>query len=348
MRKLNCKINLDALRHNYNLAKTTATYSKVMAAVKANAYGHGLERVVSALDDADGFAVATVDEGMRLRSLGIKTPVLVLTGMATAHEYVQANKYSLSLCIHNSEQLQLIESGKYQNKCPEIWLMLDTGMHRLGFLPEEVPAAIKSLGSRCQVMMTHFSDADDPAKNKTSQQLALFNELTAGHSQLKSVANSAAILSREDSYLDWVRPGIMLYGSSPLKGKSAASLGLKPVMTATAPLIAKSKIRAGERVGYGGEYICEQDMLIGVIAAGYGDGYPRHARADTPVLINGKLCPLAGRVSMDMLTVDLRNNKTAKVGDEVILWGEGLSVDTIAEHSETIGYELLCSAGKIL
>lgn len=346
MRQLNCKINLDALRHNYHVAKTTASGSKVMAAVKANGYGHGLQNIVKALSDADGFAVATVDEAIKLRKLGIYTPVLVLTGVTSAHEYAQAALHTLSLCIHNSLQLQLIQSHK--GKHPDIWLMLDTGMHRLGFLPEQVPEVMKLLGNRCQVMMTHCSDADNPEKDKTSQQLTLFNELVADYSQLKSVANSAALLSRKDSHFDWVRPGIMLYGSSPLIGKSATNLNLKPVMTATAPLIAKSIIKAGERVGYGSDYICEEDMPIGVIAAGYGDGYPRHAKSGTPVLINGKFCPLAGRVSMDMLTVDLRNNTTAKVGDEVILWGDGLSVDTIAQHSGTIGYELLCTVGQTL
>ncbi len=344
MRKLNCKINLDALRHNYSVAKTTAAESKVMAVVKANGYGHGLQNVVNALSDADGFAVATVDEGIKLRNLGIFTPVLVLTGFASEHEYAEASQHDLSLCIHNSLQLQLIKAWK--GKHPGIWLMLDTGMHRLGFQVEEVPKAMKILGSRCQVIMTHFSDADDPPKEKTSKQLEVFNDTCKDYSQLKSVANSAAIMSRKDTQMDWVRAGIMLYGSSPLNGKTAASLNLKPVMTVTAPLIAKTTIRAGECVGYGSDYICEEDMPIGVIAAGYGDGYPRHAKSGTPVLINGNRCPLAGRVSMDMLTVDLRNNTTAKIGDEVTLWGDELSVDIVAMHSETIAYELLCSVGK--
>lgn len=344
IRSLNYSIAPDALRHNLTVAKNIANASQVMVAVKANAYGHGMQRVVAALSAADGFAVATLEEGLALRNNGITQTILVLTGIKSNREYAMAADHRLSLCIHHSSQVNIME--KHSGNHPDVWLMLDTGMHRLGFSPQIAPQVIDRIGANISVLMSHFSDADDPSNPQTEHQLEVFNSVADDYSFQKSIANSAALVSRADSHMDWVRPGIMIYGSSPLQDSSAAGLSLQSAMTIKAPLIAINTIKKGERVGYGGTYACPQDMLVGVVSMGYGDGYPRHAQSGTPVLVEGRLCQLVGRVSMDMLTIDLRMSPDASIGDEVTLWGGGLPVDAVAKKCDTIAYELLCSVGR--
>jgi len=343
LRRAQLRIDLDALRHNLQQAKKAAPKSKVMAVIKADAYGHGMLKVAQALTDADGFAVATISEGLALREAGISKTVLILQGASNPQELQQAAEQQLTLSVHHGSQLEILQ--RYNSEPPPLWLKLDTGMHRLGFPSERAGGIINQLGDRVSGMMMHFANADDPENPTNQQQLDAFRQATDTLGLPRSAANSAAVLKMPEAHFDWVRPGIMLYGASPLLNVSAEEFNLKPVMTLTAPLVAINAYKKGEAVGYGGDYTCPEDMLIAVIAIGYGDGYPRHAPSGTPVLINAVECPLAGRVSMDMLTVDCRNSSDAKVGDDCVLWGKGLPVDRVAEKAETISYELLCAAG---
>ncbi len=337
-------IDAQALRHNLNRARQAAPNSKIMAVVKANAYGHGLVRVPHILAQANAFAVASFDEGVALRNAGVAHPVCLLEGFFDAAELAMLSHYRFMPVIHHESQLHELEG--YQQKVGlDVWLKVDTGMHRIGFAPE-VAAQVHKRLQECKAVqrvrvMSHFANADDTADATTRRQMDRFTALVDGWDLEYSLANSAGVLGWPQSHLDWVRPGIMLYGASPLIGKSAAELGLQPAMTFTTSLIAVNHQRKGERVGYGGEWVCPEDMPVGVAAVGYGDGYPRHAPSGTPVLVNGERSSLIGRVSMDMITVDLRSQPDAKVGDPVVLWGQGLPVDEIAERAGTIGYELL-------
>lgn len=342
MRRAQLRIDFDALRHNLQQAKQAAPKSKIMAVIKANAYGHGMLKVAQALTDADGFAVATIGEGLALRKADISKIILILQGASNAQEYQQAAEQQLTLSIHHKSQLAI--SAQHKGEHPPLWLKFDTGMHRLGFPVEQADKLFNQLGEKVTGSMMHFACADKPENPANQQQLDVFQQATESFNLPCSAANSAALLKMPEAHFDWVRPGIMLYGASPLLNVSAETLNLKPVMTLTAALIAINLHKKGEAVGYGGDYICPEDIPIGVIAIGYGDGYPRHAPSGTPVLINGVECPLAGRVSMDMLTVDLRSCPGVKVGNDVVLWGTGLPVDRIAEKAETISYELLCAA----
>ena len=335
------RIDFDALKHNFQVAKQAAPKSKIMAVIKANAYGHGMPKVAEALADADGFAVATIGEGLALRTAGISKIILILQGASNAQEYQRAAEQQLTLSVHHNSQLAIFTQHKGEH--PPLWIKLDTGMHRLGFPVEQAEKLINQLGEKVTGIMMHFARADEPGNPDNCRQLNVFQQATGSFNLIRSAANSAALLKLPESHFNWVRPGIMLYGASPLLNVSAEALNLKPVMTLTAPLIAINAHKKGEAVGYGGDYICPEDMPIGVIAIGYGDGYPRHAPSGTPVLINGVECPLAGRVSMDMLTVDLRNCPSADVGDNVVLWGKDLSVERTAEMAGTISYELLCA-----
>lgn len=343
MRRAQIHIDLDALKHNLNQARQAAPKSKIMAVIKANAYGHGMLKVAQALMDADGFAVATMGEGLTLRKAVIAKTILILQGASNAQEYQLAAEQQLTLSIHHNSQLAIFNQHKGQH--PPLWLKFDTGMHRLGFPPEQGSELMNQLGDQLTGVMMHFANADEPENPVNLQQLDTFKRLTKSINLPCSAANSAALLKMPESHFDWVRPGIMLYGASPLLNVSATAFNLKSVMTLTAPLIATNIHKKGEAVGYGGDYICPEDMPVGVIAIGYGDGYPRHAPSGTPVLINDIECPLAGRVSMDMLTVDLRNCPDAKVGNEVVVWSESLPVDRIAEMAGTISYDLLCAVG---
>jgi alanine racemase len=337
-------LDASALRHNLAQVKRLAPRSRVLAVVKANGYGHGLAWVAATLNQADAFAVASTDEALLLRRAGITQPIVLLEGFFSADELPLLQAQQLAPVIHHEHQLRLLELQPALT--PElIWIKLDTGMHRVGFAPNKLAAVlprVQKLPVREIRLMTHFANADDISDPATRLQIESFRTHTAGQALAASLANSAGVVAWPDSHADWVRPGIMLYGAAPLIGKSASDFHLKPVMSLQTALIAVHRRRQGEAVGYGGDFRCPEDMNVGVATIGYGDGYPRHAPSGTPVLVNGMRVPLIGRVSMDMITLDLRSQPNAQVGDPVVLWGEGLPVDEIAAKAGTISYELLC------
>jgi alanine racemase len=348
-RPARARINLHALQHNFSRVRQAAPHSHIMAIVKANAYGHGLVRVAQALSAADAFGVACLDEAISLREAGCDRRIVLLEGLFSAEDVGLINGYRLDVVIHHASQLALLEQGRLLRPL-DVWVKLDTGMHRLGFEPDSIASVTARLRGIPQLgnihYMSHFCCADDLDNAATDRQLQVFLGAVAVTGSEQTLANSAAILGWPDTHRDWVRPGIMLYGSSPLSGHSAQSLDLQPVMTLSTRLIAVNARRQGDAIGYGGDWTCPVDMRIGVAAIGYGDGYPRHAPSGAPVRVNGKPAALAGRVSMDMICIDLSDHPDAQVGDEVILWGEGLPVDAVATAAGTISYELLCSVGS--
>lgn len=339
-------LNYPALRHNLAKVREPAPSAKIMAVIKANAYGHGLIEVAKTLVGVDAFAVARVDEGVRLRQAGTGGCIVVLEGFTCGEELQLLLEHGLEAVVHGVWQLDLLEETQAAGKLP-VWLKLDTGMGRLGFTRSELPMAYRRL-SRCHNvadpvhLMTHLANADDLQDPKTGQQLALFHAATVDYSAPKTLANSAGILAWPDSIADWVRPGIMLYGVSPFPGQCGRQLGLQPVMSLHSRLIAVKTIAAGDSVGYGGQWTARRSTRLGVVAIGYGDGYPRQAKTGTPVLVNDVRTALIGRVSMDMITVDLENCPEARPGDPVTLWGGGLPVEEIACCADTIPYTLLC------
>ncbi|UCH53399.1 MAG: alanine racemase [Pseudomonadota bacterium] len=337
-------LNAQALRHNLRRARSAAPTARVMAVVKANGYGHGLVWVAQTLKEADAFAVASIEEGFQLRQAGIRQPIVLLEGFFSADELPAISHYQLEPVLHQHEQLRMLEAASVATPLT-VWVKVDSGMHRVGFPSHEVAAAcarLRGFGTVAEIrLMSHFACADDRNDPASRAQLDAFLPLVRELALSASIANSAGILAWAESHLDWIRPGIMLYGASPMLGESAAYLGLQPVMTLGSALISIQRRRRGDAIGYGGSFRCPEDMPVGVVAVGYGDGYPRHAPAGTPVLINGQAVPLVGRVSMDMITLDLRRQLQAKVGDPVILWGEGLPIEDIAQAAGTISYELL-------
>ena len=338
-------INTAALKHNLHQARQFHPESKVMAVVKANGYGHGIVAVANALDNADGFGVASLEEAMVLRDAGISRPIAALEGFFEASELPYFVDHKIQAVIHSSWQLDILEQSSDKGQI-DVWVKIDTGMNRLGFPLDEAPTVIDRL-RRCDrvnqlALMSHLACADEVDSESTRAQVKRFRELATENGLPASLANSAGVVAWPDTAYQWQRPGIMLYGSSPVTGRSASELDLRAAMTVTSAVIAIRQLHKGDAVGYGGDWVCPEHMTIGVVAFGYGDGYPRHARPGTPVLINGQIAPLIGRVSMDMITVDLRAHEGARVGDSVTLWGDGLSVDEIARHAETISYELLC------
>ena len=338
-------IDISALRHNFQQVRKAAPGRKILAVVKADAYGHGAVRVARALDDADGFAVARVEEGGALRAVGITKPVLLLSGVSGDEELAVAAKLDLDLVVHHESQIACLERASLR-KPVAVWLKVDTGMHRLGFAPEHVARVWQRLEGCPSVdtplrLMTHLARADERDDASTREQIACFLSLEKAGEAETSLANSAGVLGWPESHGDWLRPGIMLYGISPFLGGRGISQGLRPVMSFTSRLIAVNGLRKGDAIGYGGTWICPEDMPVGVIAAGYGDGYPRHAPAGTPLLVNDARVALVGRVSMDLMSVDLRSQPTARSGDPVILWGRGLPAEEVAEHVGSIAYELV-------
>ncbi len=337
-------INLSALKHNFAQVKKIAPGCSVIAMVKANAYGHGLERIALALPQADAFGVASIEEGMQLRQAGVKNPIILFEGLFNTEELSQAAENDFTLVVHHLAHVEMLE--KSQTKSLSVWMKINTGMHRLGLAPQDVAKVYARL-SLCGAvkkpigLMTHFASADLLESSQTSQQLEAFNRATAKLEGPRSLSNSAGIIAWPAAHGDWVRPGIMLYGASPFPGHRGVEYDLQPVMSLTSQLIAVHDIQKGDRVGYGGTWTCSENTRIGIVGIGYGDGYPRHAPNGTPVLVNGRPCPLVGRVSMDMISVDLSSQPDAKVGDPVTLWGAGLPVEVIAEHSGTNCYELL-------
>ncbi|MCF7987286.1 MAG: alanine racemase [Methylovulum sp.] len=339
-------LNLEAVAHNFQKVREAAPRSKIMAVIKGNGYGHGLLAMAGALPHADAFAVARVDEGIRLRKAGIKNRIVVLEGFTATQELEALLIYQLDALVHSFTQLDIFEQRTERAQIA-VWLKMDTGMNRLGFKLHDFHAVYQRL-QQCSIikrpirLMTHLASADDRQDPMTLVQIERFNSTLQGISGERSIANSAGILGWQHALADWVRPGIMLYGISPFPEQTGEQLGLKPIMALHSRLIAVKPIAQGETVGYAGSWVCEQATRLGVVAIGYGDGYPRYAKVGTPVLINGQRVPLIGRVSMDMITVDLNSLPDAKPGDPVTLWGEGLAVEEIAQWADTIPYTLVC------
>lgn len=340
-------INLAALRHNLEKVRALAPDSRVMAVIKANGYGHGTMRIAQALKSVDALAVARISEGITLRQAGISQPIVVLEGGIHQDELKLAATNQLEVVIHSMEQVRLLQQLS-QMKPLTCWLKVDTGMHRLGIPLDSAEATYQKLAACPAVadqprLITHFANADNLDDPTTSQQWHALQSLAAKLETEASAANSGGILGWPETHADWVRPGIMLYGVSPFLTGRAADYGLQPVMSLHSRLIAINHYKKNDAIGYSGTWICPEDMSVGVVSIGYGDGYPRHAATGTPVLINNKRVPLVGRVSMDMITVDLRSCPEALVGDPVTLWGENLPVEEIAEAADTIPYQLLCA-----
>ena len=345
-------IDLDALRHNLAQVRLRAPYSKVMAVVKADGYGHGLERVARALAGAEAFGVAALSDAERLRAIGLRNRIVLLSGFDEATDLDLLRELDVDTVVHHQSQLALLEADAGAgagNRAPiSVWLKFDTGMHRLGFptaQADSVRARLRLLPGVASevVLMTHFASSDDVSSAQTPAQMGLFGAATASLSGPASLSNSAAILGWPDAHRDWVRAGGALYGLSVADGKQGADFGLRPVMRLSTRLIAINRVKRGERVGYSATWECPEDMDVGVAAIGYGDGYPRSVPSGTPVLLGGKRVPLIGRVSMDLMTLDMRTAPHAQVGDEIELWGPGLPVEEIAAAAGTISYELTCS-----
>lgn len=338
-------IDISALRHNFQQVRKAAPGRRVMAVVKADAYGHGAARAAEALAQADAFAVARIDEARALRASGVSKPVLLLPGVIGDEELSQAARLDLDLVVHHESQMATLEGASLRNPL-RVWLKVDTGMHRLGFAPEQVTSMWRRLESCAAVaapirLMTHLARADEPGDASTGGQIACFYSLEQAGTAEVSLANSAGVLGWPDCHGDWVRPGIMLYGISPFVGARGESHDLRPVMTLTSRLVAVNALKKGDAVGYGGTWICPEDMPVGIVGIGYADGYPRHAPSGTPVLVNDARAALVGRVSMDLVSVDLRGQPDARPGDPVVLWGRGLPAEEVAEHVGSIAYELV-------
>lgn len=342
-RPIHAHIDLAALAHNLRVARR-ATGARVLAVVKANAYGHGLLQAAQAMGEADGFALLDVRDAVALREAGFRQPILLLEGYFSRDELPLIVEYELSCVIHQQRQLDWLDACPRRNGL-SLWVKINSGMNRLGFAPHEVPAVMERLQSHRAVrevtLMTHFAQADEAAG--IAAQLDTFERVAAPYRLPRSLANSAALLRYPAAHGDWVRPGIMLYGSSPFAEVSAATLGLRPVMTLASEIISVCELKAGDAVGYGATFRAERAMRIGTVACGYADGYPRHAPTGTPILVDGQLTRTLGRVSMDMLAVDLSELPGVQIGSRVVLWGEGLPVDEVARAAGTISYELLCA-----
>ena len=351
-RPIQVRIDLAALRHNYLVAKERAASQgnspKAWAVVKADAYGHGLMRAAKALEDiADGFALLELDAAVKLRDAGLRQPILLLEGFFERDDLDVCAEYGLIPCIHRAEQLQMIREARLPVRLP-VYLKFNTGMNRLGFTPNQLPALKHELGLSTALgqitLMTHFAEAD--GGSGVDWQLERFARMSEGWTCPVSMANSGAILRHPQTAYDWVRPGIMLYGGSPFADATAASYGLKPVMTMTSRILAVQEIGVGERVGYGGAFTAERPTRVGIAACGYADGYPRHAPGGTPILVGGKRTQTLGRVSMDMLACDLTDLPETGVDSEVVLWGEGLPAEEVAASAGTICYELFCALAR--
>lgn len=350
MRSTCATIHLSALRANLARVRALAPGTRVMAVVKADAYGHGLERSARALDAADAFGVASIADGLRLRAAGHRQRIVVLSGPDTPGDLAELRRLQLEAVVHHESQVAMLEADRGSPPL-RAWLKLDSGMHRLG-LPAtraaELLARLESAGAAHHdvVLMTHFASSDEFDNDQTARQMAAFDAATRGLPGERSLANSAAVLGWPAARTGWVRPGGILYGLSVAEGKTGADFGFAPAMTLATRLVAINRVARGERVGYGATYECPEDMDVGVAAIGYGDGYPRSAKSGTPVLVGDAPAAIVGRVSMDLVTLDLRQAPRARVGDTVTLWGPRLPVEVIARHAGTISYELTCGVTR--
>ncbi len=340
-------IDAHALLHNVQCIRRLAPASALIAMVKANAYGCGISEVIPVLEGkVDTFGVASIDEALAIRALGAKTPCLLIQGVFSPEEWQQAAEHRFSCVIHQWHQIDWLLQQPLATPV-RVWIKVNTGMQRLGFTPEQVSQVAHALQGCPWVekkinVLTHFAHADEPTRSENQQQMALFQTLDKNLFIQCSMANSAAILSLPTAHFDAVRPGIMLYGVSPFVGSTGAELGLLPVMRFISAISAINHYPANSPVGYGGTWVTGRESVIGIVATGYGDGYPRHVPSGTPVWVDGKEVPLVGRVSMDMLAVDLTDHPAAKIGSPVELWGKHLAVERIAQAAGTIGYELYC------
>lgn len=345
-------INLDALRHNFERVKQLAPKSKIMSAIKADAYGHGAIQVAQALPDSDAFAVARLSEGLLLRAAGIQQAIVILEGVSCVADLQAAAESDLSIVFHHASQLQFITTAQLSKPLSFCWLMVETGMHRLGLGIDQIDHALQVLTTSPNIagevgLMSHFANSDLVGDPRNQQQLDTLMDCADKYGLKTSMANSSAIFSFAASHGDWVRPGLMLYGATPFEDRTAQELDLKPVMQLTSELIAMQALHVGDNVGYGGSWVAEKPGRIGIVSIGYGDGYSRHLSNVGSVLINNHRVPIVGRVSMDMIAIDISNLSDVAVGDAVIMWGsELLTVDDMAHQANTISYELLCQLNE--
>lgn len=344
------RIDLGALRSNLARLRALAPGQPLMAVVKADGYGHGLERVARALATADAFGVAAIADGQRLRAAGCRQRIVVLSGFDEAGDLPEARRLDLDLVVHHPAQIALIAADPDRRRL-RLWLKLDTGMHRLGLPPGQAAGALAALRALPNVdpqivLMSHYASSDDSDERVTRSQLARFHASCSDFELPCSLANSAAILGPPEIRPGWLRAGGLLYGLSVIDGTSGADLGFTPVMRLSGKLVAINRVAAGEGIGYGGSFQSEREQAIGVVAIGYGDGYPRHAGTGTPVRLRGRESRLLGRVSMDLLCIDLADFPDAEIGDEVLLWGPELPVERIAAAAGTISYELTCGVTR--
>ncbi len=344
MRPIQATVSTSALQHNLAIVRQHAKAAKVMAVVKANGYGHGLMNVAHALAGTDAFATLHLTEAIDLREAGFEHDILLLEGAFDEEELRIAASFEISVVIHNKVQANLLQSTSLSRPI-NIYLKMNTGMNRLGFVPSDYLFIYQQLNDcenvRHITLMTHFATADEA--QGIAEPLARFKEAIKSLNAPISLANSATILRYPQAHADWVRPGIMLYGATPISGTPAATFDLKPVMQLSSQIIAIQTLAIGESVGYGARFTATKETRIGVVACGYADGYPRHAPNGTPIAVNGKLTKTLGRVSMDMLFCDVTDMPEADIGARVELWGATVPVDAVAEASDTVGYELLCA-----
>ena len=338
--------DIAAMQSNLSVAKSAMPDARVWAVVKADGYGHGLAWAMQGFAEADGLSLIELDRALRLRELGWTKPLMMMEGMFSVADIAEMQAHALQPVIHNDEQLAMLASAP-TGAALDVHLKVNTGMNRLGFAParvSEVFASLKRIPAvRSISLLTHFANGEHPqAPLSATVQLQRLRACTEGLQAPVSLSNSAALLLQGQIRCDWVRPGVMLYGASP-GGGTAASFGLQPAMTLQAEVIAVQALQAGDSVGYGSTFTADRAMRIGIVSCGYADGYPRHAPTGTPVVVDGVRTRIVGRISMDMLSVDLGPVPSARVGSSVILWGEGLPIDEVAEAAGTIGYELMCA-----
>ena len=343
-RPLYAQLSLPALRGNLARARELAPDTQLFAVVKANGYGHGLMRILPALADADGLALVELDAAIALRAARYRRRILLLEGFFTPGELTEIMANQLAVVVHNEEQVEMLERANLSPPL-EVFVKINTGMNRLGIAPIDVPRQVERLNHCDSVavlrLMTHLARADEDGGLEDA--IATFNAACLGLPYPRSIANSAGVVRFADVGGDIVRPGIMLYGATPFPFDSAAAIGVQPVMTLRSEIIAVQPLQPNDSVGYGASYTASRARRIGVVAGGYADGYPRSAPNGTPVLVCGKKARIAGRVSMDMITVDITDVPEANVGSPVVLWGRGLPVDDVASAASTVGYELLCA-----
>ncbi|KAF1068108.1 MAG: Alanine racemase, catabolic [Pseudomonas citronellolis] len=352
MRPARALIDLEALRHNYRLAREVSA-ARALAVIKADAYGHGAVRCAQALqDEADGFAVACIEEALELREAGIRAPILLLEGFFEASELELIERHDLWCVVHSAWQLDAIERARPARPL-NLWLKMDSGMHRVGFFPQDYAAALARLEALPHVarvvLMSHFARADELDSSRTDEQVAAFDAVRrAGQfSNLVSLRNSPAILGWPSVPSDWVRPGIMLYGATPFEQAHPLADQLRPVMTLESRIISLRELPAGEPVGYGARFVASQPVRVGVVAMGYADGYPRHAPDGAPVFIDGQASRIVGRVSMDMLCVDLTHLPAVGLGSRVELWGPNVPASQLASLCQSIPYQLFCNLKRV-